>query len=241
MRPLLVWLILLAAMPAGRAAVLAPGQMLDGEALVSMVVAELSPQIDEGRLEVTIEQPALPLPGRATQPTTLRLERLTWERRGGRFEAVLVAELPTGERGDIAVRGRAALMLEVAVPTRALARGSVVEVDDLELRWLRATLVPEDALRETAAVAGGETRRPLARGRAIRGADLARARLVRRGDVVEVIYRGDGIELDAVGEVLEDAAAGQVVRVVNVDSRAMRRAVVIGPKRVEVLAQESVR
>lgn len=229
--------MLLATAPAA-AEVLEPGQPLTGDLLATMVEAELAAEAGEGRLEVTIERPALPLPARAAQPTTLRLEEMAWSRRGGRFDAVLVAELPTGEASRIIVGGRAALTVEVTVPVRTLPRGTLLTAQDLERRWLPAARLPADMLADTAQLVGSEAVRPLAAGRPVRAGDLGVARLIRRGETVTVVYKKAGIELAAVGEAQEDAGAGEIVRVLNIDSRAMRRAVVTGPRRVEIVTSE---
>jgi flagella basal body P-ring formation protein FlgA len=89
-------------------------------------------------------------------------------------------------------------------------------------------------VRDLQEVVGREARRTLVAGRAIRDSDLTTPRLVQRGEAVTIFYESVGLQVRTVGEALDGGSEGDAVRVVNPDTRLVRRGVVAGRKLVRV-------
>jgi flagella basal body P-ring formation protein FlgA len=102
------------------------------------------------------------------------------------------------------------------------------------------TLRP-DVLLAAEEIVGREAERRLAPGRPLRQADLRSPRLVRKGEVVTLLFRRGAIEISAQGRALEDGAEGERVRAANLDSERPVAGLVIGRKRLLVGAPEAGR
>ena len=115
-----------------------------------------------------------------------------------------------------------------AVAARTLRSGTIVSASDLRPAEGRA-------VADMAGLVGLETRRAIYAGRPVLPADLGPPTLVRRNAVVAMLYRDRGLALRAEGRALDSGGAGDDIRVVNLASRQVVRAVVIGDDEVEAL------
>lgn len=213
----LALLLLLLATPAGAGAAtwLAPGEPLGETHLRSLVEPGLPPG---EQFALSFSQPALPLFNPATTEAFLQLVELRHEPRTERFTGAFLVRLATDEERILPLADRAQAMVEILVPTRAVAAGE--RLDD---RLLEPLLVAErqlraDTLTDPMELKDVETRRRLLPGRPVRRGDVQAERLVRRGEAVELVYRTPGIELVAIGRALEDGSRGSLVAVTNLDS-----------------------
>jgi len=101
------------------------------------------------------------------------------------------------------------------------------------VRW-RAERVRPGAASEAAQVEGQQLRRAIGPDLPFAVADLAPPTLVNRNQAVTILVEAPGLLMTAQGRALESAARGGVVPVMNLASRAVVEAVVIGPGRVRV-------
>ena len=155
-----------------------------------------------------------PLPGQARRPT-----------------------LPSGETTDASpTSGRVDELVEVAVPTRPIARGETIAAADVAVgsaaRRRRCRTTPCAAPRIWS---GGRRCGRSPPGRAARAGEVAAPWQVRRGDDASMAFSRGGLQIVTAAEVLENGRQGQTIRVRNAASGEVRQAVVVGPRRVEVL------
>lgn len=107
-------------------------------------------------------------------------------------------------------------LADVLVPVRTISAETVIGPEDIVLRdldILGALVDPQD-------VVGMEARVALFAGRPIRLADLAPPAVVRRNDVVPLIYEAAGLSIKTEGRALDRASPGDQIRVMNLTSRS---------------------
>jgi flagellar basal body P-ring formation protein FlgA len=106
---------------------------------------------------------------------------------------------------------------EIAVLTRSLARGETIEASDV--MWMDSPAnTPRDAMTDADAMIGKTARRALQPDRPIRSSDLMETPVVRRGEVITLLYESGGMRLTMRGRALANATAGETVRVTNLSS-----------------------
>ncbi|MEZ5826073.1 MAG: flagellar basal body P-ring formation chaperone FlgA [Geminicoccaceae bacterium] len=213
---------------------LLPGEPLTRERLESMLIAGLDGDGDGHRMEVRIHQPALPMANHARSPMELELVDIETDAENGTFDARLSARLESGESSLIGIRGRIEEMIPVVIPTRSFRRGDTVREQALEIRFEPQGRMREDVIASIEDVAGLEARKPLRRNQPVHVSDLRQPRLVRQGEIVEVLFRAPGIELAALAESLDDGSMGEIVRLANIDSGKRFRAIVTDHKKAVV-------
>ncbi len=212
------------------------GRLVTGDDIAALITAAL-----EGRLGAPADRLAIAfdtaLPslsvgaGADAAPT---LAALGIAAAGGRFEAVVtVPGARAGERTRIT--GTAVEVAEIVTPVRPIAAGEAITT-----AHLRVDRVPARGVRTPApameSLVGLVARRALQPGIALVAGDFAEPLMVKRGDMVLLLYRTDAMTLTMSGRALANGAAGASVPVINLRSDRVIQTVVTGPGTVEVVS-----
>jgi flagella basal body P-ring formation protein FlgA len=189
---------------------------------------------DAAHLVISFDRPVRTLQVEPGATSDLRVTRLAYEPRTGRFDASF--ELPgsaAARRLSLNYSGTAVETVEAVVLLRPLERGEIVSGDDVtsERRPKSETGVEAAAIADFVGLAA---RRPLPPGRVLHARDLMKPELVQRNQPVTLVYRAPGMLLTVRGKALETGAAGEVVSVFNGQSKRSVQGVVSGPGRVTV-------
>lgn len=123
---------------------------------------------------------------------------------------------------------------EVLVLNRALTAGETVTAEMVARRRREVSELPYGFLSALEVAVGQTARRALPAGAVIAPADLAPARLVRRGQPVTLVSRAGILRVRAPGQAMSDGAAGDYIQVQNLNSRRMVRGRVRSGQEVEV-------
>ncbi|MEE7440056.1 flagella basal body P-ring formation protein FlgA [Methylobacterium oryzae] len=154
-----------------------------------------------------------------------------------------VAGLVTlGERQvSLRVSGVVVELREVAVLTRNLNRGEPVREGDVALERRPRESVAPDAQGSVTTILGEVAQNTLTAGTVLRVTDTAPPDLVARGENVTIVYETPSISLSMRGLSNDSGRMGAVVNVVNVASKKVLQATVIGPGRVSVSPSPAAR
>lgn len=109
-----------------------------------------------------------------------------------------------------------ALAEMVVVPARTLPPRTTIAPEDLLLRELEVA----GAVADPALVVGLETRVALYAGRPVRPGDVGPPAIVERNAIVALIYDRGGLRIATEGRAMDRAGPGDVIRVMNLASRA---------------------
>ena len=154
--------------------------------------------------------------------------RITYNPRSTRFHAVVA--IPS--QRPLRLTGHATAMEEVAMVARTVARGEVLKQGDVVMARRPRRNTPPDAITDRDLAAGLAARRALQPGRPIRTADLMKPELVRRNEIVVMMYQIPGIMLTMRGRATESGAEGDVIGILNEQTKRVMHGVVTGPGRV---------
>jgi flagella basal body P-ring formation protein FlgA len=213
---------------------LGPGEPFTPASFEALVAHAETAESAGRRLALKATAPGLPLDNRAAAPVTITLEDLRLDETVGRFAAVLSVRVEGGPTNRLDLAGTAEAEAEVPVAARPLDAGTILERRDIDLAWIPERQLQPDTVLTTVDLVGREADRRLMPGRPVRAGEVRPPRLVRRGDLVTIVYAQDGLELRARGRALEDGAMGDAVRLQNVDSHREIRATVVDVKQVAI-------
>ena len=119
---------------------------------------------------------------------------------------------------------------QVVMAARTIRAGEVLNHGDLILRpgggFAGQTVSSPDQ------VVGREARVAIYAGRPINPGDLRAPSVVRRNDLVTLLFELGGLQIQTDGRALEDGGIGDRIRVMNLDSRRTVSGEVAGPKLV---------
>jgi flagella basal body P-ring formation protein FlgA len=172
----------------------------------------------------------------ATGQPRIMVEQVAMEATGGRFTAtltILAEGMPTQR---IALAGRVVQTVPVVVAARRLALGEVVGPGDVRVERIAASRLRPGAVQRPDQVLGQALRRPAAADQPMLLADVAAPVAVERGATVTMLYEAPGLALSAQGRAMEAGPRGATVPVMNLSSRIVVEAQVVGPGRVRVAA-----
>jgi len=206
------------------------------EARILRALAGQSGLPDAKNLTVMLDNEVRSLQVEAAVTAELRIVRLSYEPRSGRFDVMF--DLPgstVARRLPLRFTGAIAESFEALVPTRQIAQGEVIKESDVTVaRRPKSELAPNVVLATEQAV-GLASKRVLRPGQIMRTSDLAKQELVGRNETVTITYEVPGIMLTIRGQALEPGGQGDLINVLNVQSKKTIQATVIGPGRVSVL------
>lgn len=133
---------------------------------------------------------------------------------------------------SVRVTGRIDPLTEIPVLTRAIAKGSIINADDLTPLEVKTATVKNDIQIDAENIVGLTARRNLMPGRPLKHGDIQIPIAVERGEKVTILYRLGTMELAAQGRALQDGRPGDRVRVVNTNSNKNLEGTVLADHRV---------
>ena len=166
--------------------------------------------------------------------TDLRIARLTFDQRSGRFDVLF--ERPGSTRSYLRYTGTYAETFEAAALARPLAVGEIVKASDITMLRRPKAEFGSNIITSPAQAIGLAARRAMRPGDVFRQTDLAKPEVVARNDNVTITYEVPGITLTMRGKALEAGAQGELVNVLNEHSKRSIQATVVGRGHVMVAA-----
>lgn len=210
-----------------------PGRPVEREEILLALRGALRGQGLDDTAELEIQAFAPPMvPERAF--VQLATEGAVLDLPGARFAAtlaILAEGMPTQR---VRLVGRVVATVPVLVSARRLGLHEVVRAEDVRQARIPAGRLRPGAAQDPQQVVGQALRRPLSAEQPIMLADLATPLAIERGQSVTMIYDTPGMALTAQGRAMEGAARGAPVPVMNLTSRVVVEAQVVGPGRVRV-------
>jgi flagella basal body P-ring formation protein FlgA len=153
---------------------------------------------------------------------------LDWANPSG-YRRLVVAMGESPERQDASAPVRAGKTVDALTFARNLAAGEVIRPEDVLWTKVQAHLVPADAPGDPSQVIGLSTRHTEREGLVVASRDLIAQKVIKKDEIVAVIYDVDGVTLKLQGKAMADAAVGDVVQVLNTQSKKTIVAVATGP------------
>jgi len=127
------------------------------------------------------------------------------------------------------ITGRAEIAVALPVLVRGVARGEVIQPEDITFVSTPASRAPADALLDIDSLVGMAAKRALRAGVALKPFDLQRPTIIARGDIVLIRFSSGSIELTTRARALDDVAQGDQARFVNLQSSRIIEAVASEP------------
>lgn len=124
---------------------------------------------------------------------------------------------------------------EVAVSTRSIAKGSVLEANDLVMARMNISELPNDITVEIQDALGLQVKGDIPGGSVVRKSALFIPPMVEAGSNVTLIFRSGSLEASAAAVALDSGLEGEKVRVRNDKSKKVISGKIVGPALVEVI------
>lgn len=173
----------------------------------------------------------------------LRVMKLDASPSARRFSALVTVDGSQLASAGVQVSGFAEEMVEVPTLARPINRGETISPADVILTPMPLSKVGQNTMMRVEDVAGMAARRAMRAERVVSGDDLMRPLLVRKDDLVSIVYRHSGLTLTVRGRAVSQGAEGDVISVLNLQSNRMLRgaiapngAVIVNPSNGQMAA-----
>ncbi|HVY00700.1 MAG TPA: flagellar basal body P-ring formation chaperone FlgA [Pseudorhodoplanes sp.] len=201
------------------------------EARIARDIARISGIRDPKSVGLVFDQEPLPIEADIHSTGELKTERLTFDRRTGRFNIIIL--LP-GEHRNWRYAGVASEVFEAAMLTRPVVRGEILRASDITVEKRPKSELTADMIADARLAVGQAAKRAMRPGQPLRQGDLMKPELVQRNEPVLIVYEVPGISLTLRGKALESGSEGDVVEVLNIQSKRTMQGTVIGNGQVLV-------
>lgn len=198
-------------------------------------IAQLDANKQAGDLELEFDQTPTPLVVPSDAAGEISFLHADFEARTGRFVAVITTSGKSSGTVRRKFTGRAVDVVSAPVLSRPVARGSRITGEDVTMTRMPRSSVPTNALFESSDVIGMIATRPLRSGAVVGVRDVERPRVVRKSELVTVVYSIPGLQLTAKAQALDSGGEGDVVTIMNPRSKRVIEAVVTGPGMVSAV------
>lgn len=171
-----------------------------------------------GRYRVTVADATfqLQLPDGQTR---WDIAALTYDPQRQGFTATLSYTNAYGTQELSNLTGSAYAVVNAPALNRDIAAGETIAASDMTTLELSADRLNSGLLTAAAEIAGQTARRPLRAGTPLFAYDVKKAVLVKKGDLITLVFSLPGIELTAQGQAQSDGAKGDTISVLNNRSR----------------------
>jgi len=220
-------LVLAVLLMAAFAAPAATDALVTPEAVATRVADAIAQRLPApGRYRATLADPNFQL----TPPQgRYDIAALTYDPARQTFAATLSYANTLGTTEYVRIAGTAYPVIEVPVLTREIAAGEIVADGDLIKMEMPADRLSNALMTSADAVAGQAARRPLRARAPLYAYDLKKPVVVKKGELIAVVYAMDGIQLTAQAQAQADGGKGDTIPVLNTRSRRTIEARVTGP------------
>jgi len=208
-------------------------QVISGSQIEQIVRDYLNARINDPAAKVSLAQPCadvvLPQGKVTTKVETPRQTNLV-----GKVHLSVVFEIDGQQAKKAWVAADVAILAEVVVARRALARLEVITEQDIELRSVNLLDQPPGVISDSAEVVGQRAKKTILADTPLRSDMVELVPLVKKGDVVQMVTQKAGLRVTALGEVRQSGAMGERIQVMNVDSRKILFAKVVDSRTVAI-------
>lgn len=135
------------------------------------------------------------------------------------------------------ITGRYFLLSEIWVPAQNIQKGEVIAPEMLKQVTVRQNRIKPSFVTDKERLVGKEAQKLLKEGKIVIDRDIGNPMLIKKGDVVTVVYRTDKMQITAKVEALGDGGKGDKIEMLNPKSKKMLFGSVIDKDTVEAEIQ----
>lgn len=220
-----------AALAQNQVAALGSGRIIS-EREVARRMAELVQQRNGGQpVEINFHGGGNELEIPAGGQAILQVASFSYDQRSGRFYATVTAP---GRTEAMKVSGRAQPVESIPVLKNRVAAGDTITRGDIEWMQVPAGRYGGGYVDQISDLVGQSPRRALNAGMPVRAGDVGRPEAVAKNVLVTMVAQGPGITITTTGRALEAGSIGDVVQVMNLQSKKVIQATIIGSNQVQV-------
>jgi flagella basal body P-ring formation protein FlgA len=214
-----------------------PPAIVSGETIAARIAETFAVRLPvAGRYHVAFADPAFALSVSPTVQTRFEIATLSFDATRQAFGGSVSYVDVNGQSQIVAISGTAYAVIDVPALSHDVASGDVIGPQDLTTVEIPAERVSTTLITSADDIAGQAARRGLRARQPLYAYDVKKPVVVKKGELVTIVFSLPGIELTAAGQALADGGKGDVIAVLNARSRRTIEGRVSGAGTVSVQA-----
>ena len=133
--------------------------------------------------------------------------------------------------------GRYFVLEKVLVLTKDIAKDEIIKKENLTQIIIRSNRLRDDVVKEENNLLGKQAIRIIKEGKPITSRDIRDEIVIKKGQMIMVVYKYKGLQITSKMEAIEDGAKGQRIRLINNKSNKEVVGRVVDKNMVEVLGE----
>ena len=133
--------------------------------------------------------------------------------------------------------GRYFVLEKVLVPTKDITKDEIIKKENLTQIIIRSNRLRDDVIKEENNLLGKQAIRTIKEGKPITSRDIRDEIVIKKGQMIMVVYKYKGLQITSKMEAIEDGAKGQRIRLINNKSNKEVVGRVVDKNMVEVLGE----
>jgi len=171
---------------------------------------------------------------------TVAVKHLEYNKRSQFFSAILVSPANDSFAKEFRVSGKAHATILIPVLRERTDHGDILRKRDIQWVRMRTDRIGSNVVTTTGDLIGNTPRRMILAGKPVQKNEVRQPLLVKKGTLVTMTYNTPYMTLTMKGRAMDKGSRNDMIRVMNVKSKTVVEAVVIGPNKVSAYAFETV-
>lgn len=125
--------------------------------------------------------------------------------------------------------------LDIPVLNKPIHAGDAIKKEDIKSAKFSAKKLPKGTVRDPEELIGSKPKAGMLKSNVpIKSSELERAKDVKKGALVSIVFKSENMEMQAKGKAVEAGMIGESIKVLNVDSNKTLKATIIGTNQVSL-------
>ncbi|PCJ57568.1 MAG: flagella basal body P-ring formation protein FlgA [Rhodospirillaceae bacterium] len=171
---------------------------------------------------------------------TVAVKHLEYNKRSQFFSAILVSPANDSFAKEFRVSGKAHATVLIPVLRERADHGDILRKRNIQWVRMRTDRIGSNVVTTTGDLIGNTPRRMILAGKPIQKNEVRQPILVEKGKLVMMTYNTPYMTLTMKGRAMDKGSRNDMVRVMNVHSKTVVDAIVMGPNKVSAYAFDTV-
>lgn len=175
----------------------------------------------------------------ASAPISVDVDNLNVDKAHSSWKATLLFKAGGRNLAPVNLSGTYDEVVDVPVLKRQVRSGEVITAEDIEFSKQVIRFLTSNTVRDEKDLIGKSPKRVISEDRPIRQNEIANPAILTKGARVALVFRSQNLEIRTLGEAMENGAKGDVIRVKNLNSKAVVEGVVETSDVIQVTSPET--
>ncbi|MGB0935160.1 MAG: flagellar basal body P-ring formation chaperone FlgA [Alphaproteobacteria bacterium] len=224
---------------ANQAIIVADSDVFEHDDIIEQLKQEIAAELGTGANQIDVDQRSLDMHFAKGHIGSIRFDKFRFNNSRTRFSTKVYQVEESGDDSkDFRISGRITPLSTIPVLMNNMEKGHIITEEDISWVEIPAHHVHATMITDEANLVGATPRRGAIRAKApIQKSDITYPKIIHKGEAVVIVAKTPFMTLTTKGKALENGYNNTLIKIMNIDSKRVLQATVLGPKRVSVDVQ----